>query len=135
MYLIFENFRKYLKEAAITNVDKYALCLITPRDDKRIIILYEWEKILINYRKTKQIDSGEQRITAALMEIGTSAFIDDERPCYGTKNNPSWQVKASVATSGLGPMLYDLGLIIAARNGLAGIMPDRKKVSKYAKKI
>tara|TARA_B000000557_G_C20812929_1_gene461269 strand:+ start:3941 stop:4633 length:693 start_codon:yes stop_codon:yes gene_type:complete len=120
MKLLFENWRRYLTEAAAS-----------PQDlaDKNYHIKFnEVGDDYVNWVLMHQDKHG-------LYEAGS---IHIQRTEYGRKQNgpclDAWMIEAVDAPDGFGPLMYDVAMEWATQNG-SGLMPDRYDVSGDAREV
>lgn len=119
MKLLREYVRQLLSEAAKGPAD-------LPDD---VFVKFEVEDGLVNISYT---DAQGKPFRAGVDKIyGTIQIVDDDEdgPCEG-----AWMVAWSSAAPGWGPMLYDLAMEFATRDG-TGLIADREEVSYSAAKV
>ena len=126
MNLLREYIRELLKEAAKGPADLPG----------RLVVLVEEEDdyATISYAKPiKKTGSGFQygasKRPAGMIAIYKQSDSGEEGPCGG-----AWTISIARATSGWGPMLYDVAMEYATENG-GGLTPDRGSVSGDAQNV
>lgn len=137
MYLLFENFRKYLEEEAITDVSNVAL-YVEERKNNYFLILYNknnWKDILKNYLLPSDKEK-ETKDILGYIRISKENLFPLSLPCWSPpRGEKTWYMQNSAAQSGYGPLMYDLALSYVKLKGYNGLVPDRNSVSKSAEKI
>ena len=119
MKLLLENWREYLTEAAKTVED-------LPDNVRIAVHTYGTEKATIQYELVTQID----RLASIDSPIkGRVGIMVAPAPCGG-----AWMVNHALADDGWGPLLYDVAIEWASSKG-GGLIPDRRSVSKDARKV
>ena len=119
MKLLLENWRQYLTEAAKTVED-------LPDDVRIAVHTYGTERATIQY----ELDTQTDRLASKSSPIqGRIGIMVAPAPCGG-----AWMVNAARADDGWGPLLYDVAIEWASWKG-GGLIPDRRSVSKDARKV
>lgn len=120
MKLLLENWREYLTEAAKTVED-------LPDNVRIAVHTYGTEKATIQYELVTQIDRLASIDSPIKGRVGI--MVAPAAPCGG-----AWMVTHALADDGWGPLLYDVAIEWASSKG-GGLIPDRRSVSKDARKV
>jgi hypothetical protein len=119
--------RKYIRQILLTEGMKTAAEL---PDDIGIIIDDDGGNISIYYAEIKDGEVGPSRGIHGGIDLGPSAPGDIEyAPCEG-----AYVVQNSEASSGWGPLLYDVAIEYASIKG-SGLVSDRRQVSADAEYV
>ena len=114
MKLLFENWRKYLNEAA------YGINELPPNTKVRIELIGT---------SRAEISYISDNLDSSINPTGEIIIARPKAPCGG-----AWIMQWSKATSGWGPLLYDIAIEWATWQG-GGLAPDRGSVSKDARSV
>jgi hypothetical protein len=136
MKLLFENWRKYVLTEGMKTVDDLLNFKDEEFPDEELkIYIRVREEGNITYISYASIDDRGRIYNLGYNDAinGRIGIIPSEHkengPCAG-----AWQVFWSSATPGWGPLLYDIAIEYATLNG-NGLIPDRKEVSKNARRV
>jgi len=125
MKLLFENWRKFLAEGMKqpSDLPDGIQVYVSPEDgDNTVVIKYVDEA------------TGEEPTREKMYEVGRifgSIYIRRYSDNKGNKCFNAWEVASSKSAGGYGPMLYDLAMEYATKNG-GGLISDRHGVSEEA---
>ena len=131
--LLREYIRELLSEDAKSILDLpddlFVMVKSSPRGGVRFIYVVEVEDTqgVTSYRASNTVKT----------DHGIEGFVDIKPRSPHRRRTPcdnAWQVVGSGATSGWGPLLYDLAMEYATENG-GGLMSDRDSVSPSAEEV
>ncbi len=134
---ILENWKKFIGELLSEDAkspsdlpdDLFVMVKSSPRGGVRFIYVVEFEdnQGVTSYRASNTVET----------DHGIEGFVDIKPRSPRRHRTPcdnAWQVVGSGATSGWGPLLYDLAMEYATENG-GGLMSDRVSVSPSAEEV
>ena len=144
MKKLFENWRKFLNEGMdsriksqldkILAIEKQGLkagIVITDKDTFGVSIKYCFIKPNGSWFDI-EFDDAEQYLGRKIVQTGIPyGEVQIRKEDGNGKCLNGWEVFASGATRGFGPLLYEVALEYASQNG-GGLMSDRNSVSDYA---
>lgn len=128
---LLESFKRYIEEAAATNVQDFAVYMTKDGASDINICVYNVEQFI----KEMEEDYAVSNSLKGFITIGPSDYVSSDTPCYSTPRKNSWDVKRSSAVEKVGPLLYDIALSVAKMKGSPGLMPDRGSLSAEAENI
>jgi hypothetical protein len=128
MKLIMENWRSFLTEGIATD----------PRIQTAIDNLFEMRKLGIHLQQFNE-DVTVKYIHLEGRERGFISPVEgyiniEKRKYYAGQCLDGWTVERAFVEKGWGPLLYEIAIEWASRNG-GGLTPDRQSVSDDAKKV
>lgn len=109
------------------SVDKNRLALFGKgQPGGRSIILYDADKLREAAQDEDDYwDEGAEKAMLGYVEFSDSQDCDDD----------VYEINRIAAVSGYGPLLYDVALSYARKDGMEGLVPDRSRVTPAAQKV
>lgn len=142
MKKLLENWNNFLNEAIDPRIQKQ-IDAILELPDIGILVSSDWDGSMA-FRYIRIVDKDRKRYSIltsrntgfphGYIEIYDASSKKAKHLSGGGACLGGWIVVASIATTGFGPLLYELAVEWASQNG-AGLTPDRTSVSTYAGRV
>lgn len=142
MKKLLENWNKFLNEAIDPRIQKQ-IDAILELPDIGVLVSSDWDGSMA-FRYIRIVDKDRKRysiltsrntdVPNGYIEIYDASSKKAKHLSGGGACLGGWIVVGSIATTGFGPLLYELAVEWASQNG-AGLTPDRTSVSTYAGRV
>ena len=142
MKQLLENWNKFLNEAIDPRIQKQ-IDAILALPDIGVLVSSDWDGSMA-FRYIRIVDKDRKRysiltsrntdVPNGYIEIYDASSKKAKHLSGGGACLGGWIVVGSIATTGFGPLLYELAVEWASQNG-AGLTPDRTSVSTYAGRV
>lgn len=142
MKKLLENWNKFLNEAIDPRIQKQ-IDAILALPDIGVLVSSDWDGSMA-FRYIRIVDKDRKRysiltsrntdVPNGYIEIYDASSKKAKHLSGGGACLGGWIVVGSIATTGFGPLLYELAVEWASQNG-AGLTPDRTSVSTYAGRV
>jgi len=142
MKQLLENWNNFLNEAIDPRIQKQ-IDAILALPDIGVLVSSDWDGSMA-FRYIRIVDKDRKRysiltsrntdVPNGYIEIYDASSKKAKHLSGGGACLGGWIVVGSIATTGFGPLLYELAVEWASQNG-AGLTPDRTSVSTYAGRV
>lgn len=142
MKKLLENWNNFLNEAIDPRIQKQ-IDAILELPDIGVLVSSDWDGSMA-FRYIRIVDKDRKRysiltsrntdVPNGYIEIYDASSKKAKHLSGGGACLGGWIVVGSIATTGFGPLLYELAVEWASQNG-AGLTPDRTSVSTYAGRV
>jgi hypothetical protein len=142
MKKLLENWNNFLNEAIDPRIQKQ-IDAILALPDIGVLVSSDWDGSMA-FRYIRIVDKDRKRysiltsrntdVPNGYIEIYDASSKKAKHLSGGGACLGGWIVVGSIATTGFGPLLYELAVEWASQNG-AGLTPDRTSVSTYAGRV